>query len=594
MISDFIKANPGLARVLGIVLVIGAAIGFYFIAQEYRKDSGDQVAALPQAEKSDLVAVGDQASGQQAETAPKADAAPEQQQPAAGLVDPRFDVLRVEKDGSTVIAGSGPANSTIDVVSGGQVIASAKSDASGDFAIVLDNPLAAGDHELSIRATGENGAAITSAETGIVHVPEKGANDEVIAMVAKQGEASRVLQSPDTAGTEAKTAETQESPAAGTESAQAPVVKPAEASPETGGEQVASAQPAPDATAEQPAAEQQSSEQPATVEPAVVAPVLVKAVDVDGGKIFIAGSGEPGRKINVYVDGKFLGVTEVGPEGGFLLETTGDIAAGSHEIRADMLADGSAEVTNRAVVPLVHQPQEVAAAQEPAGAGAQQSDASEQQVASEEQPVSDSVEPKTEESTAMAARENQPAAAGTSDEGTQSSQAADQPSAQAASGDSASESGAGEAVMAAKPAEGGETVVQSAPASSSQASSEASGEAASQPAANQTAANGTAAGETTSAEQPATASERMAAKPEQEEPKQEVASTEAAGEVKQAEPIRTGANVIIRRGDNLWRISRRMLGEGVKYTIIYEANRDQIRDPHWIYPGQVFDIPGAK
>lgn len=48
---------------------------------------------------------------------------------------------------------------------------------------------------------------------------------------------------------------------------------------------------------------------------------------------------------------------------------------------------------------------------------------------------------------------------------------------------------------------------------------------------------------------------------------------------------------IIRRGDNLWTIARRVYGEGIRYTTIYEANADQIRDPHWIYPGQVFDLP---
>jgi nucleoid-associated protein YgaU len=49
--------------------------------------------------------------------------------------------------------------------------------------------------------------------------------------------------------------------------------------------------------------------------------------------------------------------------------------------------------------------------------------------------------------------------------------------------------------------------------------------------------------------------------------------------------------VIIRRGDNLWRISRRNYGRGIRYEAIYGANRDQIRDPHWIYPGQIFVMP---
>jgi nucleoid-associated protein YgaU len=48
---------------------------------------------------------------------------------------------------------------------------------------------------------------------------------------------------------------------------------------------------------------------------------------------------------------------------------------------------------------------------------------------------------------------------------------------------------------------------------------------------------------------------------------------------------------IIRRGDNLWTIARRVYGQGVKYTTIYEANTGQIRDPDQIYPGQVFALP---
>lgn len=48
---------------------------------------------------------------------------------------------------------------------------------------------------------------------------------------------------------------------------------------------------------------------------------------------------------------------------------------------------------------------------------------------------------------------------------------------------------------------------------------------------------------------------------------------------------------IIRRGDNLWTIARRVYGEGIKYTTIYDANTGQIRDPNRIYPGQVFSLP---
>jgi len=49
--------------------------------------------------------------------------------------------------------------------------------------------------------------------------------------------------------------------------------------------------------------------------------------------------------------------------------------------------------------------------------------------------------------------------------------------------------------------------------------------------------------------------------------------------------------VVVQPGNSLWRIARRLYGEGLQYTVIYEANRDQIRDPDLIYPGQVFNAP---
>ena len=45
------------------------------------------------------------------------------------------------------------------------------------------------------------------------------------------------------------------------------------------------------------------------------------------------------------------------------------------------------------------------------------------------------------------------------------------------------------------------------------------------------------------------------------------------------------------RGDNLWNIARAHYGEGWHHTKIFNANKDQIRDPDLIYPGQVFSLP---
>ncbi|WP_299391291.1 LysM peptidoglycan-binding domain-containing protein [Pelagibius sp.] len=49
--------------------------------------------------------------------------------------------------------------------------------------------------------------------------------------------------------------------------------------------------------------------------------------------------------------------------------------------------------------------------------------------------------------------------------------------------------------------------------------------------------------------------------------------------------------VIVQPGNSLWRIARRTYGQGLRYSVIYQANADQIRDPDLIYPGQVFALP---
>jgi nucleoid-associated protein YgaU len=50
-------------------------------------------------------------------------------------------------------------------------------------------------------------------------------------------------------------------------------------------------------------------------------------------------------------------------------------------------------------------------------------------------------------------------------------------------------------------------------------------------------------------------------------------------------------SVVVQPGNNLWRIARGTYGQGVRYTLIFAANRDQIRNPNLIYPGQVFTLP---
>ena len=47
----------------------------------------------------------------------------------------------------------------------------------------------------------------------------------------------------------------------------------------------------------------------------------------------------------------------------------------------------------------------------------------------------------------------------------------------------------------------------------------------------------------------------------------------------------------VQRGDSLSKIAKRYYGNAMKYPEIFEANREVIKDPDLIYPGQVLRIP---
>ncbi len=50
-------------------------------------------------------------------------------------------------------------------------------------------------------------------------------------------------------------------------------------------------------------------------------------------------------------------------------------------------------------------------------------------------------------------------------------------------------------------------------------------------------------------------------------------------------------SVTVQPGSTLWAIARETYGDGLLYVRVFEANRDSIRDPDLIYPGQVFAVP---
>jgi len=53
----------------------------------------------------------------------------------------------------------------------------------------------------------------------------------------------------------------------------------------------------------------------------------------------------------------------------------------------------------------------------------------------------------------------------------------------------------------------------------------------------------------------------------------------------------TSGKVTVAFGNSLWRIAKRAYGAGFDYVVILKANKEQIRNPDLIYPGQVFKLP---
>jgi nucleoid-associated protein YgaU len=403
------------------------------------------------------------ASGE--ETAPAGDMAsvPENRAVEASQVPPvtipTFGLLRVEPDGSTVIAGQAGANADIEILSGSKMIASAHAAPNGDFVAVLDTPLAPGDYELVLRATEANGDVAMSKETAIISVPEKGHEGELLALVEQPGEASRLINVPKpaepggNAGSRAAQSAEQPAPAAAPEG-ETP------AAPQ--GTEVASA-PAADAAK----TTGEAGEKPADIR--------IEAVEIDAGTIFVAGAAKPGAQVRVYANEILLGDTTAGPNGRFLVEVKRDLPVGDYIIRADVIDPATGDVLARAAVPFTRSEGEHLSA-----------------VASDT-PV---------------AGETPPAAPG-------------------AAGGTAGEEQQSAALSVPESA----TVLPDGP------------------------------------------------------PKVPEGIT-VTGHLR-----RTNSSVIIRRGDTLWHISRRVYGKGIRYTTIYLANQDQIKDPDMIWPGQIFALP---
>lgn len=501
------------------------------------------------------------------EAAPEAEADGNSEKPEFAV--PTFDLLRVEPDGSMVIAGNAAADAEVEVLNGSSVLATTGTGASGDFAAVLDEPLNPGEYNIVLRGTSPDSVA-TSVETAIVSIPSN-ESGQVVALVQEPGEPSRLITVP-----QSESVDTLDS---------------------TEGQEVA----------------------------AIDGPTNPSGADVDG----IEGSGDKAER-NLADSGN----NEVSANA----ETGGEDEATSPAAVSDSSDNEGNRVARRST------DEEVSSAVA-AREDSRTSPEGDQEAASASQ---NDASPEARQSVAGSETRDSSASSETPD-----SEAADaSPFIEAVEIDGRQVFVAGRAkpghrvrvyindillgqtdatpdgtflIEAERDLPAGDYIVRADVLDSD--GSEVIARAAvpfERPAGDQFAAvaGDGGAGRTSDGAQEVADDESAASRPGNDAIPDRLVRSRPGESMDQIEeddssnkgdravfrpsmaedgthdvvmpPLEpTDGSVIIRRGDTLWHISRRVYGQGVRYSTIYLANEDQIRDPDLIYPGQIFSVPDA-
>ena len=198
-----------------------------------------------------------------------------------------FDIIRVEKNGDTVLAGRAPADNEVRILDGTTILGRVEADQNGQWVYVLETPLEPGTHELGLEVEQEDGSKLKSADVAIVDVPEGEESALAVLVPADNQGASRVLQLPEKVGEEG--------------------IKNGE--------------------------------------------LALDSVDYDdAGKTVIGGTATPGKKVAGYLNNEFVGQGTANDQGRWTVEPEQNVEEGLHQLRIDQL-DEAGKVTARVEIP---------------------------------------------------------------------------------------------------------------------------------------------------------------------------------------------------------------------------------------------------
>jgi nucleoid-associated protein YgaU len=556
--------------------VIGLILLWWFYPQiraavdPVREASSVEDAMMPAAETSDAAAepkptadietATDSPNGEDAEAAPKLEtsaaaaeeAVSESQSAEASsavpaeplsikLAAPKFDVVRIETDGSALIAGQAEGRGYVVLSVDGVEQSEARADLNGNgqFVIFAFLPSTADQQSLKLHLYAEDGSGpVASVQTVFVApatVVSSGSESAAAAVEEEVAASEDPEAETEMASTEAKSSNLEAATAQAANADAAPVAEAdaapgAEAAAAPGAEEVTASEE-PKSETERASTDMGSSNAEATSAPATViladeegvrvlqdgAPAEVApAVTIDtisyssNGDVILGGRGQAGNFVRIYLDNQSIATSEIAVDGYWAVELS-DIEPGIYTLRIDEL-NPAGDVVSRAETPFKRE-----AAEELAELMAVETEAEELRV---EVPTESAVVAKAVD------EEAQPPAVVQVETET----APEKPLAQAVTQVEVNVQPEVAALdgQVEQSSNGGSAVIEKLPAETAPA----------------------------------------------------LRAPSKKFRVRTVQP-----------GSTLWAIAKESYGAGIEYFKVFEANKERIRDPDLIYPGQVFEIP---
>lgn len=501
------------------------------------------------------------------ETSGTSDESVDSAQANQSVKTPSFDIVRVEPDGTAVIAGRAEPGASVSVLVDGQPVVDGQADARGEWAFLVEKPISPGNHNVTLSSE-VSGQIVLSDQSVAIGLPER-EDEKPLIVLSKKGEPSKILQAP------ANTPEPKAEPGVET--------------------QVAAKQPA-DPTSTNSRSAAATVTDPASAPGASSGKLALKTVDYDDdGNMIFTGTAIPKGSVRIYVNNKLIADAMANLSGVWTLRVVKQVEPGNHYLRVDQLTKNS-KVASRIELPFTRvDPKRVIAAlnsgrrpkvQQPDTGKAAGRDAGGQSTSAQGK-VAENVGTATNSGSATSASKDTAESAGKKGTGERlaekgSDRTADKLTALTTETETTSSAVRDSSI-----------VEQALSTSSSTATSDSVGTAPAQQEPEQQVAESDAA----SAMEEDGGNQQVAVVISPAGPgissgakqPQSVSGVSA----RQSNIVQRVGRVIIQPGNNLWNISREIYGSGVSYTAIYRANKGQIRDPHLIYPGQIFTTPGV-